>query len=277
MLKNYNKKIILFQAGSSGHFLASLLTTGNIFVLPNTRIDLGQTISSAVFITGDHSPDSKFNDFESDLCLQNIKNAIVHDQRQVILSHYQHVSKLREFESTNWIKKIVPGTNIFGWIKNLVYKKQHVESVDLKNTSFRFQVDTNLMNLNTWYQSNLQDTDTPEDMIIDFGSICNMTYLADLYQSVNGSALDKSRIKFAEEYISKQFLPMSDCDSTSMEEIIQHVNPQDSFDIATVLFIYEKNHNTIDSNRMWTIDDLPNTVSDCIEFLISNKQNYLIF
>jgi hypothetical protein len=85
------------------------------------------------------------------------------------------------------------------------------------------------------------------------------------------------RIKFAEEYISKQFLPMSDCDSKSMEKIIKHVNPQDSFDIATVLFIYEKNHNTIDSNRMWTIDDLPNTVSDCIKFLISNKQNYLIF
>jgi hypothetical protein len=122
MTKNYNKKVILFPAGASGNFLASLLTTGTIFVLPNSRIDLGQTISSAVFVTGEHSPDSKFNDLTSDICLKNIKDAIMYDQRQVILSHYQQVTKLREFESTNWIKKIVPGTNIFGWIKILCIK-----------------------------------------------------------------------------------------------------------------------------------------------------------
>lgn len=277
MSKNYNKKIILFPAGSSGHFLASLMTTGNISVLPNARIDLGQTVSSAVFVTGEHSADSKFNDFKSDLCLRNIKNAIMHDHRQVILSHYQHVSQLREFGSTNWIKKIVPGANIFGWIKNLVFKKQYVERVDLKNTSFRYQVDANLMDLNSWYHLNLQDTDTPEDMIIDFGNICNIPYLSDLYQSVNGSAVDNLRIKFAEEYISKQFSPLSDCDSKSMIDIIEHVNPKDPFDIATVLFIYEKNHDTIDRNRLWSIDNLPNTIPECIKFLINNERNYLIF
>jgi hypothetical protein len=90
----------LFQAGSSGNFLAALLTTGNIYVLPNTRIDLGQRVSSAVFISGEQSSDKRFNDFDSDVCLKNIKDAIINDQRQVILSHYQQVSELREFDST---------------------------------------------------------------------------------------------------------------------------------------------------------------------------------
>jgi len=277
MTKNYNKKVILFPAGASGNFLASLLTTGTISVLPNSRIDLGQTISSAVLVTGEHSPDSKFNDFESDICLKNIKDAVMYDQRQVILSHYQQVTKLREFESTNWIKKIVPGTNIFGWIKNIVYKKQYVEMIDLTKAGFQYQVDGNLMNLRTWYDLNLQDNDTPADMTIDFGRMYDITYLADLYKSANGSLPDDLRIKFAEEYISKQFPPLNDCDSKSMIDIIEHVNPKDPFDIATVLFIYEKNHNTIDCNRLWTIDNLPNTIPKCIEFLINNEQNYLIF
>jgi len=277
MTKKYNKKVILFAAGASGNFLASLLTTGNTLVLPNSRIDLGQKLSSAVFVTGDHSQDFKFNDFDSDICLKNIKDAIMHDQRQVVLSHYQQVSELREFESTNWIKKIVPGKNIFGWIKNIVYKKQYVEMIDLTNTRFRYQVDGNLMNLKTWYNLNLLDDDTPADMTIDFGRMFDITYLVDLYKSANGSLPDDLRIKFAEEYISKQFSPLSDCDSKSMIDIIEHVNPKDPFDIATVLFIYEKNHDTIDRNRLWSIDNLPNTIPECIKFLINNERNYLIF
>ena len=277
MTKSYNKKVILFQAGSSGNFLATLLTTGTIFVLPNARIDLGQTLSSAVFISGEQSPDIKFNDFDSDVCLKNIKNAIMHDQRQVILSHYQQISLLKEFESTNWIKKIVPGSNIFGWIKNIVYKKQYVEMVDLTKARFQHQVDENLMNLATWYNLYLQDNDTPADMIIDFGRMYDITYLTDLYKSANGSLPDDLRIKFAEKYISNQFPPLNDCDSKSIIDIIEHVNPKDPFDIATALFIYEKNHNTIDCNRLWTIDNLPNTIPECIEFLIENERNYLIF
>ena len=267
----------MFQAGSSGNFLATLLTTGNIYVLPNARIDLGQRISSAVFISGEQSSDKRFNDFDSDICCKNIKDAIVNDQRQVILSHYQQVSKLKDFDSTTWIKKIVPGTNIFGWIKNIVHKKQYVELIDLRNTNFRYQVDGNLMNLKTWYDLNQQDNDIPADMTIDFGKMYDIAYLVDLYKSANGSYPDDLRIKFAEEYISKQFPPLGDCDSKSITDIIKHVNPQDPFDIATVLFIYEKNHNTVDSNRLWSIDDLPNTVSDSIEFLIANERNYLIF
>lgn len=276
MSKKYNKKVILFRTGSGGNFLASLLTTGTIFVLPNSRIDLGQTVSSAVFITGEQSSDAKFNDYASDVCLQNIKNAIMHDQRQVILSHYQQISELKEFKSTNWIKKVVPGTNIFGWIKNVVYKKQYVELIDFSGANFRYQVDGNLMNLKTWYNINQQDKDIPPDMTINFGRMHDITYLIELYKSANGSYPDDERIKFAEEYTNKQFTPLGDCDSKSMKDIIEHVKPRDSFDIATALFIYEKNHNTFDSNRLWSIDNLPNTVDGSIEFLIANERNYIL-
>jgi len=272
--RNYNKKVILFQAGSSGNFLAAFLTVGNIFVLPNNRIDLGQKVSSAIFVSGESSHDKRFIDFDSDICLANIKTAIVNSPQQVILSHYQKISKLREFESTNWIKKVAPTNNIFGWIKNIMYKKQYVEKIDFRQTAMTQQVDACFVNLQNWYEINRVDIDCPSDMIIDFDKINDITYLVDLYKSANGNHPDDMRIKFAEEYISKQFSPINDCDKMSIIDIVEHVDPKDAFDIATALFIYEKNHNTIDSNRLWTIDDLPNTVPECIEFLIANEKNY---
>ena len=39
MSSAYDKKVILFQVGASGHFLAEFLTTEDITVLPNQRID----------------------------------------------------------------------------------------------------------------------------------------------------------------------------------------------------------------------------------------------
>jgi hypothetical protein len=272
LLKNYNKRVILYPAGSSGYFLAAFLITGHDHVLPNNRIDLGQKLSSTVFVTSD-----PLNDYDSEECLLQIKDEILHGHRQSILSHYSKISQLKEFESTNWIKKIVPDTNIFGWIKNIVYKKKYTEFIDLRNTPLRHQVDGTFLDLITWYDFNQKDYDKPSDMTIDFGRICNIQYLIDLYESANGVKPTDERLKFAEDYISKQFPPLGDCDSTSIVDVINHVNPQDPFDIATVLFIYEKNHNTLDTNRLWSINDIPNTVPDSIEFLISNERNYSIF
>ena len=277
MLKEYTKKVILFPAGASGNFLAAFLTEGTIFVAANNRIDLGQQLSSSVFITGSNSLDKRFIDSDSDVCLQNIKNSIISGSHQVILSHYQKVSNLVDFCQYAWIKKVSPAENVFGWLKNIVYKKQYIEQADIRHVSYSHQVDENFIHLQTWYDINQLDLDRPSDMTIDFSKIHDINYLISLYQSANGNQPDDSRIKFAEEYISKQFLPLGDCKSTSMTDIIKHVTPRDPFDIATVLFIYEKNHNTLDRNRLWTIDNLPNTIPDCIEFLIANEKNYTFF
>lgn len=278
MLKNCNnKKVILFPVGASGNFLTALVTTGKINVLPNHRIDLGQTISSAIMIHGDESPDKRFVDVTSDRCLANIKDAIVNDPHQVIMSHYLGVSQLREFADTCWIRKISPITNKFGWIKNVYSKKQTVEQTDYTNTSFRYQVDIGVLEIAQLYEMQATDTDLPSDMTIDFGKLSDIEFLKELYASANGEDIDSMRLEFAKNYIGKQGKAVDDCDSKNLADIIKHVDPQDAFDVATVLFIYEKNHNTVDKNRLWTIDDLPNSLSDSLEFLVSNADNYTIF
>lgn len=273
MSSGYNKKVILFQVGASGHFLAEFLNTGDIKVLPNRRIDHKQKLSS-VFV--DETRDEyKFRGGCSADCITAIKNAIANDDQRIILSHCDSVSEFRPLTNRVWIRKILPNTNFFGWIKNAVYKTHDVDHVI--NQRMPQQIDFYFTNLKHWFEINLADQDRPIDMIIDFGKLCDIQYLTDLYVSANDCTPSESRIEFAEQYVSKQFAPMNDCSSTSMIDIIRHVAPTDSFDIATVLFMYEKNHHSIDKNRQWALNDFPDSISQCIEFLIANSQNYSIF
>jgi hypothetical protein len=269
----YDKKVILFQVGASGHFLAEFLTTEDITVLPNQRIDHRQRLSS-VFVD-ETSAEYQFNGGCSADCITAIKNAIANDDRRIILSHCDTISEFRSFTDRVWIRKILPNTNFFGWIKNAVYKTHNVDHV-IKQ-SMPQQIDFCFTNLKHWYEIDRADQDRPSDMTIDFGKLYDIQYLIELYRSANGCNPSESRIKFAEQYVSKQFAPINDCSATSMIDIIKHVTPTDSFDIATVLFMYEKNHHSIDQNRRWTLNDFPDSIPQCIEFLIANSKKYSNF
>lgn len=261
MSKN-QKKIILFPAGSSGNFLAAFLTTGATFVNPQYRIDLGQTISSSIFVDPE---------------LDQIKDAVVNDNHQTILSHYSKVSDLREFQSQHWLRKIYPCTNLFGWLKNVFYKKQQIENVNVSRAAMLTQFDFMFENMKDFYFWIKKDTDCPKDLTIDFGKLNNLDYLIDLYVDANGYRPDTEKINFALEYTNIQSPTVNDCDCLDMEDIVNSIHPKDLYDLATVLFIYEKNNNTIDCNRLWTIDDLPVDIDRAVEFLIDNSKKYSIF
>ena len=273
MSSGYDKKVILFQVGASGHFLAEFLNTGDITVLPNQRIDYKQRLSS-VFVD-ETSADHQFKGGCSVDCIDAIKKAIAIRDRRIILSHCDAVSEFKQFTDKVWIKKILPNTNFFGWIKNAVYKTHNIDQVMKQNIAQ--QIDFCFTNLKHWYEINLADQDRPGDMTVDFGKLYDIQHLIELYRSANGFEPDTTRIEFAEQYISNQFDPMDDCSATGMGEIIDHINPKNSFDIATALFIYEKNHHSIDQNRWWTTNDFPDSISQCIEFLIANSKKYSIF
>ena len=273
MSSGYDKKVILFQVGASGHFLAEFLNTGDITVLPNQRIDYKQRLSS-VFID-ETSADHQFKGGCSVDCIDAIKKAISIEDRRIILSHCDAVSEFKQFTNKVWIKKILPNTNFFGWIKNAVYKTHNIDQVMKQNITQ--QIDFYFTNLKHWYKINRADQDRPIDMTIDFGKLYDIQYLIDLYISANGCEPNNTRIKFAQQYICNQLSPIHDCQATDMTDIIEHVTPKNSFDIATVLFMYEKNHDSIDQNRWWTFDHFPDSIPQCIEFLIANSQNYSIF
>ena len=261
MLNKYDKKIILFPPGASGNFLSEFLTVGESFVIPQNRIDLGQRLSSAIFATD----------------LDDIKFMVNDDNHQVVLSHYSNVSDLLEFQDQHWLRKIYPCTNLFGWATNVFYKKQQIEKVLYSQATMLKQFDAMFENLRDFYFKIKEDSDCPPELTLDFGKFSDINYLIDLYRDANQADPPEKKILFAQAYIDAQRPAINDCNCTDMLDIVNLIKPTDIYGVAILLFMYEKNNNTIDQNRNWTINDLPNTVDDAIEFLLTNSKNYNIF
>jgi hypothetical protein len=262
MMKKYQKKIILFPAGASGNFLSAFLTTGSIHVEPQFRIDLGQTVASAVSIPPE---------------LEQIKHTIANDHRQTILSHYSAVSNLREYSDRHWVRKIYPHTNVFGWLKNVFYKKQQIEQVDYTQADMLTRFDSLFENIKDFYFIIKSDTDHPDDLTIDFGNLPNLDYLIELYIDSNGFEPNLEKKQFAQSYIDAQHPAINDSDCLDMEDIVKLITPKNLDDLVILLFMYEKNHKTIDQNRLWSIDDLPTDIDRAVDFLVDNSKKYSIF
>jgi hypothetical protein len=259
---NYRKKIILFPAGASGHFLATFLSLDATKMLPNARIDLGQTLPLSIFIDND---------------LNKIKHAIEHDTNQTILSHFLNISQLSEFQNTHWIRKIHPHTNFFGFCKNVYYKKQQTEFVDWEQAGFIQRFDAMFENLYRCYFDTRNDPDCPSEVTIDFGKLNDIELLKKIFYEVNQIVPSDKKLDFAEQYINNQYATINDCDFLDINDIINHIQPKDLYDLVILLFIYEKNHKTIDKNRIWTIDNMPRNINDALKFLVENSKNYTIF
>lgn len=277
MPRGYNKKVILFYPGASGNFLASFLVVDSIR-LPGFRVDHRQDIEPGVAVAsgGSSTVDKRLQDFDSPAALSSIKHMIESGTKQVILSHYQGVSNLKQYTDC-WIKKVYPVTNMIGWIKNIHFKKQEMELVDYTQASLSTRVDQCIFFIQGWYNIVKNDIDLPMDFVIDFGSIYDTKYLIELFEDANGFKPDNVKIQWAQEYISQQFPSMDYIVSSSMTDIVKHVKPKDFFDLAAVLFMYENYHNTVDRNRNWSIDQLPNNIEDALNFLLDNQTNYTIF
>jgi hypothetical protein len=272
----YKHKVILFHAGASGNFLANFLVVDKNLLAPQFRIDWQQSNNNIIFVGNSSGVDRRIVFFDKTV-LDKIYNILEHNSPQILLSHYLEVSQLRNVKEDVWVRKIYPKTNIFGLIKNINFKKQILEFTDYSGADFGTQVDQAFIIIDDNYQMIQQDQDYPDDLIIDFGLLYNIQYLAELFESVHGFCPDDLKIDWAQTYISQQFATCSDCNYTDMQQIIDHVNPKDFFDVALVLFIYEKNHKTINQNRLWTIDHLPDNVNDALAFFITNSTKYTIF
>ena len=272
----YKHKVILFHAGAGGNFLANFLVVDKNLLNPQFRIDWQQSNNNIIFVGNSAGVDRRIVFFDK-TALDKIYNILEHNSPQILLSHYIEVSQLRNVKEDVWVRKIYPKTNIFGLIKNINFKKQILEFTDYSGADFRTQVDQAFIIIDDNYQMIQQDQDCPDDLTIDFGLLYNIQYLVELFKSVHGFLPDNLKIDWAQTYINQQFATCSDCEYKDMQQIIDHVNPKDFFDVALVLFIYEKNHKTVNQNRLWTIDHLPDNVNDALTFFITNSTKYTIF
>lgn len=245
----------------------------------NFRVDWKQDLNGSVVMAsgGKGRIDTRLTEFKSPEALASLRRLILDDNRQVVISHYLQISQIAEYSDCCWIRKIRPLTNVFGWIKNVHFKKQQLESVDYGEASMATRVDQALMFISDWYTLYKLDVDLPDDMLIDFGMLYDVEYLANLFEEANGFKAPPEKLEWASTYIQQQFDPIEDTASLDFDEILDLVKPKDFFDLAIALFIYENNHNTLDRNRNWTIDGLPDDLTDAVEFVRHNQKNYTIF
>lgn len=265
-------KIILFPPGGSGHFLAKFLDTDETKLkLPMFRQDSIQVANPRqVFL-------NLLNQTQEQVLSKLDVVVATATNIEIILSHQTEMLELFADHLPNaWIRKIYPVTNMFGLIKNNIFKKRETEYVSYQYVDdFNILVDYAFLNINEQYQQ--YTSDTARNHIIDFGLLYNIEYLTNLFIEANHASPSNIKLNFAKEYISKQYPIINDTDSKDFNNIINHVNPTDYFDVAVCLYIYEKNHNTIDRNRNWSINNIPNTIDQALVFLSNNSKNYSIF
>lgn len=260
----------MFPAGTNGHFLGNfLLPTVNV-VAPNFRIDWKQSATPLKFIGSKFKTEAHETDF-----LQSLDTWVSHNTHGTVISHYRNISKIIKYNNSEcWVRKIMPTVNIIGYCKNVFFKKHQLENVDSSELPMSDQIDGMLMNIADFYHQHNHDKDRPAEYIVNFDKLTDVQYLTALYEQVNGIPPDAAKLEWANQYISQQFAPILYCSSKNMEDIINQVNPQDMFDIAACLFMFENNWDSIDKNRLWTIDDFPATVDQAKKFLIAAGNNY---
>lgn len=264
----------MFTPGTSGHFLATFLLPGTPDLNSSFRIDHGQRLPSAIATVG-----GQYHMVNQPECIDQIQKLLDDDRYEYVITHNTAISYFLDQQLDNvWIRKIHPVTGIFGCLKNIYFKKHLIESIIELDTAFNKRIDQLFLNLSDIYQHIVSDNDLPKQYVINFPDLYNIDYLVQLYQQINGMDPNLEKIKFAKDYISKQFNPpLNDCNLLEMDAIIQYVKPTTDFDIALCILIYEKNHRTLDQNRKWSIEQMPDNVDEAVNFLRNIQKQYFIF
>lgn len=260
----------MFDCGLGGNFLANFMSTKSELE-PSFRVDW-QQINPAIDMIGPR----RLQEFDDAEWLKVIDAWVRKKDRHTMLTHYVKISNLLQYSDQCWIRKIVADNYMLSHAKNAYFKIKQLEQVNYE-TTLSVWVDEMLMYLSEFYRISLNDKDRPADYVIEYHKLYDIDFLTNLYIEINGAKPPQQKLVWAQEYINKQFPLLPYPKSTTMEGIVAEINPRDAFDVAACLFVYENNWKTIDRNRLWTIDDLPNDVDQAIEFLLKNQKNYKIF
>lgn len=192
-----------------------------------------------------------------------------------LVTDYREYSKLKELAPTHMVIKLHPKTNILGYIKRYITRTSIGENYN--ESEFSIVIDSIFGEISTIYDAIINDKEI--DQVVDYSDLADEKYLIELFKQVNdGGEPDEYSLEYAQEMIIKTNADhFNDCTSLNIEKIIDTVGPKDFFDIALCIFLYERNYNTINKNRQWTIDDMPADIIQAVQFLIRNSKNYRIF
>lgn len=274
----FKKQLILFYPGGSGQFLSQFLSHDWDKSEAKLRLDTGiinelQAQDRQVYMIAGKSYD-RWNEEDRNKICEMLENG----NNQIILSHHLNISDFRKYSNEVWTRKIFPKTNVFGMIKNNQLKKYDLELTNYTTTNLGTRVDNIFLIMHELYKDLRGDKDTPDDLTIDFGMLYDIDFLIDQHKDVHGYRPHDEKIAWAEKYIELQFEPIEDCDYKDIDQLIEYIQPKDPFDVALLIYLYEKNNDTIDIGRLgWSIDKLPNSIDDAVLYIKENSKRYSKF
>lgn len=282
-LTTANQKIIVvsFPPGGSGNFLVDFLDKRTTKLRSEFRADSKAVENPGrVMLASNYSAQNHIQaDFTDRKGITENISRILENPPSFILTHFCDLKFLKDNIPNAQFIKIYPQSNLFGLIKNVFFKKRETEVV-----SYTFidnlaeKIDQAFITINDSYHQLIADADTTNSDIIDFGQLYSIDFLTALYKKIYHVLPDQFKIVQAKKYIDAQFDKIEDMpEALDFGDILAHVDPQDYFDLAVCLFIYERNHSTIDKNRLWDITQIPNDLGLAKHFLLENSKNYSIF
>ena len=193
----------------------------------------------------------------------------IHDRKTDVIktniTDTKHLQKIIPDEArfiTIW-----PHSNKFGWIKTNLYKGFFKNQNNHKIDDFIY-----FYNIIKYVDRRFSHIVVNSKDTVDYGDLYNISFLKILFLKVNGEEASSKKIDWASEYIGKQFSRIDDSDLTNFGKLRRKIDPKDLFDVAVLLFLFERNNPHI--KRNWTIKDIPNDFYPALAFLDENHKKY---
>jgi hypothetical protein len=239
--------ILTYREGCSGSWLAELLT-------------LGDKTATALFrqdVDGTNQPDTvmHFDGGESDK-----ETILAHQQRysnqQILTCHSANYKLLRQLYPNRRIIRIVPITSIFQCIASAYYKFAGPSYLTV-NYTFEYIKD--------YYKIHTESDPRPtieQSQVIDYGRLNTVSYINDMFCV----ELKPNQIKFLNEYWSLQKFVVSEQDlykGISTRSLLEYFSKENTiFNLACFIFVYELINEITESQRLWSINDVPATLEE---------------
>lgn len=184
-------------------------------------------------------------------------------------AHRTHINVQNTLSRYDLVLSILVNYKIYHGIYNNFYKKLLVEQLDLKKRFVRwhlepcFWYDIAFYNLKEYYhlfQHDHVDNIVGNGIVVNFDFILELDYIEEIFQKYLNRAINKNTRRLVNSYRAQQLQYDLSRNEKTMEDIVDSI-PDAEFTLspwfaAYCIFKFETNNQLVESQRLWSIDEI---------------------